>query len=346
MSTLSRKVLSGTGRAGGSFIVAAGQSQVTSGLYVYDHRNPGNISVADSNTDRAYQAAAFRPDGKYIAAGTTIVDSPNLYIFDFTSFTSLSIADTIDLAGPALRPKRPINRLHWSPDGNYLAVAVGADADPSIDDLFLIDCTDPTNISISDSVKIGARDVRFTPDGKYLVVGGSATSGITLYDVSTPGTLAVADVYEDSSQTRVSVNFDGSRIAVSGGDKIVYLLDHSTPGTLSLISTYTTDLDVFHDLAFTATGDQIMCVGQKSTELTRELLNIAPNGTMTLEQKYSRVGNTITYAVDFSPDGLQVVFGDASAGVQLLDFSPPNSLTATDSDSDPGQTFDVSFSLV
>jgi hypothetical protein len=351
MSTLSRKVLSGTGRAGGSFIAAAGGS----GLYVYDHRNPGNISVADSNTANAYQTAAFRPDGKYIAAGTNIAGSPNLYIFDFTSFTSLSVADTFDLNGPSNRPKRKVERVRWSPDGKYLAVAMDWEPDSGFDELYLMDCTDPTNISISDSVdRIGAVfDLAFTPNGDYLAA--STSQGLALYDTTTAGTLTLSDSYEGlgTFNYAVAVNFDGTRIALgriqgSSADR-VYLFDHSTPGTLSLLSSFNNfgTFDAVRGLAFTADGSQLMCAVETSptTANVLRLLNVASDGTLSLERTYSVAGLSAGIGVNFSPDGLQMVLGGFNS-VRLFDFSPPNSLTQTDSSNAPGQTFDVSFSLV
>lgn len=344
MSGLSRKLLSGAGNAGGSFIVSAGTGFTQNGLCVYDHRSPGTISILDNDAARSYSTAAFRPDGKYIAAGTGAGETPSLYIFDFTSFASLSVADTIDFSGPVARPDRIARTVRWSPNGNYLAITFNRETDSGFSEIFLVNCSDPASVSVSASIDgDGGYDLAFTPNGDYLAA--TTDAGLSLIDLTTAGSMTVADSYSlGTFNYAVAMNFNGTRIAVGRASSTVYLFDHSTPGTLSLLSTFTGNLDSVRGLAFTPNGKQLMCVGQSSSEYTRELLNVADDGTMTREQRYSTPGTSLAYKVDFSPDGLQVVFADAG-GIKLCDFTPPSSVVQTDSESTP-QAFDASFSLV
>jgi len=116
----------------------------------------------------------------------------------------------------------------------------------------------------------------------------------------------------------------------------VTLLDHTTPGSLSLATTYTISGIAFgDDIAFSPDGNYI-AVGHSGTPgLT--LLDHTTPGSLSLATTYSL---STAGGVSFSPDGLYLAVGHTLAPYfTLLDHSTPGSLSvaATYTLSDDGQ---------
>lgn len=322
MSLLSRKLMSESA-VGGSYIVFARQQSVE----VVDNTNPDQPSLLTSVLpDGGARSADFRPDGKYIAVGDS---ASTVRMYDFSSRTSLTLVDTLQIPASPLRPDRLLYGLRWSPDMKYVAVGVERESDAA--ELYLLDCTDPTNISISDELEMNTTiwAMEYSPRGDYLVI--TTNAGITTIDTSTPGSLSILDTYNlGTFNEGLALSENGNLAAVSGNRDAVLLFDLSNPNAISLISSNPSTIDLSYDLAFSETEDKIFEVGLETSgdpRITKVLYNIAADKTLTVEQTYT-TSTVSTYGVAFSPDGTQIAFIDTFRNI-VYNFSPPNSLAET-----------------
>jgi WD40 repeat protein len=121
------------------------------------------------------------------------------------------------------------------------------------------------------------------------------------------------------------------------------LLDHTTPGSVSLAATYTTaGSGSSNGVAFSPDGDYIAVVLSTSS-LT--LLDHTTPGSVSLAATYSLAGTG--YGVAFSPDGDYIAVAHGSSPrFTLLDHTTPGSvsLAATYSVTGVGTGFGVAFS--
>ena len=154
------------------------------GLTAVTSVNPGDAQEHDT-----VYTVAWSLDGKYLAVGGRINyptgDTLYLYYFDRVAQT-LQQVDSINPGGGSQADR--VQTIAWSPDGKYLAVG-GRINYPTGDTLYLyyfdrvaqtlqqVDSINPGGGSQSDTVYTAA----WSPDGKYLAVGGNITSADDLY---------------------------------------------------------------------------------------------------------------------------------------------------------------------
>jgi len=138
----------------------------------------------------------------------------------------------------------------------------------------------------------------------------------------------------------------GSYIATAhtGGPRFT-LLDHTTPGSLSLAATYTTDATTSgFDAEFSPDGNYIAFSFNSSGVQDRfALLDHTTPGSVSLASSY-QVGGAAT-SVSFSPDGDYIAVAVLTANnVTLLDHTTPGSVSLADTYALPGGGNAVSFS--
>ncbi len=172
-----------------------GEDDSDSGLELRVYRfdlvpTPTLISVVSKDEgSSSVLALAWRPDGKYLAVGTSANPNPGdpnigsgheiqVYRFDTISTPQLVGVVSEDEGGVN------VNSLSWSPDGNYLAVGTAAGpnpGDPGIDaghelQVYKFDVTSVptlTGCASKDEGGDGVYQVAWRQDGKYLAVGTS-----------------------------------------------------------------------------------------------------------------------------------------------------------------------------
>lgn len=143
------------------------------------------------SSSATYNAVAFEPvTGDYIAAVNS-ANTPRFILFDHTTPGSLTVGTTYAIGAD------PIS-VNWSPDGNYIAVAlrgyIGAGNQPYIN---LLDHTTPGTISLAATYSLSnvATNARFSPDGNYIAVTWYSTPFFAILDHTTPGSLSLATTY-------------------------------------------------------------------------------------------------------------------------------------------------------
>ncbi len=243
----------------------------------------------DDGTGDTVLALDWSPDGKYVAVGGTISGTTNndllVYRFDRPS----EVLTLVTSANPDLGSTGDtVNTVAWSPDGNYLAVGGAISGTTFNNDLFIyrfdnvndflssVTSVNPGGGSNADTVNA----VDWTPDGKYLAVGGTilGTTGNDLYvyqfDRVAETLTQVASVNPDAGGTSDSV------FAVNWSPDGIYL---AAGGTIS----GTTNDDLF------------VYTFNPSTGFLSQIVAVAPAGSTT---------NPIN-TVQWSPDGNYLAVG-------------------------------------
>lgn len=199
-----------------------------------DHTTPGTLTLAATYTRAAgCRGGDFSPNGDYIclsSSGGTLIT-----LLDHTTPGSVSLATTYTIYDDSYG-------VAFSPDNNYIAVCGKTT-------FTLLDHTTPGTLSLSATYNVGAfiqsYGADFSPDGNYLAI---TSSRVVLLDHTTPGSLSIATSYViagiPATVTSRGIKFSptGDYIAVSSapssGTSKINLLDHTTPGTLTLAATY------------------------------------------------------------------------------------------------------------
>ncbi len=177
----------------------------------------------------------WSPNGIYLAAAGTVGGATNndLFIYKFDRTTE-TLAEIISLNPDGGSTSDDMRALNWSPDGHYLAVGgavgdtTGADLliykfDQSRETLTQVTSVNPDGGSTGDIVE----SINWSPDGKYLAVGGTidgATGNDLLvysFDRGTATLTPVASVNPDGGSTNETIftvqwSPDGMYLAAAG----------------------------------------------------------------------------------------------------------------------------------
>ena len=267
----------------------------------------------------AAAAGAGETTGSYIAVASR--SSPYFTLLDHTTPGSLSLATTFNVGAQSFD-------TDFTPDGNYIAVA-------ELSQVTLLDHTTPGSVSLATTYNTGPNGLNFSYDGNYLVCSVNI-SGVVLLDHTTPGSLSLAATYATvivsgaPRPTAVAFSPDDNYIAATSlsfsGPTIFTLIDHTTPGSMSLAATYITNKYYLRGVASDPTGDYIAVVNGGSSGATDNLilLDHTTPGSLSLATTYNAAGSL---SVDFSPDGKYLVFGRTNGIVTLLDHTTPGSLS-------------------
>lgn len=204
-----------------------------------DHTTPGSVFLAATYTlFSTGDGVAFSKSGNYIAVGhqTSSPGSTSFVLLDHTTPGSVSLSATYSLSFSGKIPD-------FSPDDNYIVIP-----NQLSPNLTLLDHTTPGSVSLAATYTTFGDGVQavFSPDGNYIAVGIGSSAVLTLLDHTTPGSLSLAATYNLAASGfgyGVSFSPDGLYLAAtsSGSTGIparVSLLDHSSPGSLSIAATY------------------------------------------------------------------------------------------------------------
>ncbi len=148
-------------------------SRLTPFITIYQRSGTTFTKLADPGTipSTSSLGGAFSPNGEFIVIG----NSGTLFIYQITGSTFTSITAPSFTGGA-------INKLAWSPDGQYLCVT--GDSTPYINIFQRVDKTftklaDPS--TIPNNVAYG---VAWSPDGKFLAVGEGSSPYMIIYSIS------------------------------------------------------------------------------------------------------------------------------------------------------------------
>ncbi|RKU21633.1 hypothetical protein C6499_21790 [Candidatus Poribacteria bacterium] len=263
------------------------------------------------------QGVAFSPDGRHLAAegsdGNVIV-----WLLDVATRTTVSGTYVHDDADN-------INSIAYSPDGNYVAVAV---------DLQWAFLWDLNSGSVWGWGKLGASevyDVAFSPDGRYLTTGND-NGDLTLWEVSSwwDDDVTSTDYKPGGNVRSVAFSPDGRYLAADGYD-----------GSSTYVNIYNVDTGRVewqinsgnvYAIAFSPNGEYI-ALGDNDGVIT--FYSIGTNPTHVGEITAS--GEVLDLA--WSPNGTLISDGRDVWNVTQPTPDPPDN---TDTNQDPDVT--VSFS--
>lgn len=318
------------GPTGGSYLITGGSGKT---IQLFDHTTPGTLTSAATYTQgqNIVYGVCFSPDGAYAAAGGAF-SAAQVTLLTRTTPSSLTFAATYNCAGAYVGQ----NALKFSPDSNYIV----AGTNDSNAEITLLNHTTPGTLSLSTTYNTNGTggatySTDFSSDGDYIVVGGSAPGGgnpqIFLLNHTTPGSLSLSTTYTVGNSNAFNCVFspDDTYIACSilrdsGGANVSFvLLNHSTPGSLSLATTYATSNPGGSAIygcswspngSYIATGGFVTVSGQNICIVT--LLSHTA-GTVSLAATYqvgdSASGNGSQYT-EFSPDGKYIAANGRTSG--------------------------------
>jgi WD40 repeat protein len=309
------------GGVGGSYLLVTAFNKVA----LLDHTTPGTLTSAATYSIGVNfaQGADFSPDGGYVALGGT-TSSAVIKLLTRTTPSTLTFATTYTCAGANVT----FNDISFSPDSDYIAVGTNS----STAEITLLNHTTPGSLSLATTYNIignsAARSVDFSPDGNYLVVGASWTSDnptITLLDHSTPGSLSFSATYYTGFANNVHAAFfspDGNYIAcnqtpsVFGTLNAFVLLNHTTPGSLSLATTYALsnpDNSVAQGCSWSPDGAYIALGSWISGGTATLTLLSHTAGTVSFAATY-QTGYSSALGMAFSPDGNYIAASGTTNG--------------------------------
>ena len=171
--------------------VAVGGAGITGGysggnqfqIFEFDRSDNSLTPVAGmlSNSNDVVNSVNWSPDGHYVAiGGNTITDGypggNQFQIFEFDRSNN----HLTPVAGILSNSNDFVHSVNWSPDGRYIAIG-GNDVVENSGDQFQIFTFDRSNNSLtsvsgslSDSADDFVNSVDWSPDGQYVVIGGSS----------------------------------------------------------------------------------------------------------------------------------------------------------------------------
>lgn len=266
-----------------------------SGVTLLNHSS-GSVSLATtySLSGTAY-TPSFTPDGNYLAVAHSA--SPYFTLLNHTTPGTLSLAATYTVAGPAYG-------CNVSPTGDYIAVANGTNAPY----FTLLDHTTPGSVSLAATYTLSSSGYStvFSPSGEYIAVGSVNSPFFTLLNHTVPGTVSLATTYVlrgavDPGAT-MAFSPDGNYISTAhygdaGSPPFYTLLDHTTPGTVTLAATYAI-ANAGQGTAFSPDGKYIGIAHYFGPRFT--LLNHSA-GAVSLASSYTFTANP-AFCCAFSPN--------------------------------------------
>ncbi len=250
--------------------------------------------ILTSNSD--YIDIDYSPSGEFVV---TVEDGQFVRKWNSTTF--------VNALSVSLGSSNTGTSVAYSPDGNYIAAGISNDAI----NIWYADTFLSLNGEISVDVGSGdqVHDVEFSPDNKYLAVtigrsGNQGTNGQTkMINVST----GLQDAtYNPSNENRfydAAFSPDGSMIAMGGnGDWFIV----NTSSGAQAYSNAGPSASV-NGIAWSPDGNYIaLCIGYDSGNSKIQLMKVSGN---TWIQQWIVTHTSSCYAVEFSPDGSQVVYG-------------------------------------
>jgi WD40 repeat protein len=265
-----------------------------------NHTIPGTVSLAATYTLPGSASiigggVAFSPDGNYIAVGHAV--TPYFTLLNHTIPGTLSLAATY--ASPYI-----VGGVSFSNSGDTIAFINSPGKFGSR--ITLLDHSTPGTVSYvstytyTSASTAGLTFSGWTSDDSYVVCGGGGSVFLL-----TPA-LAIAASYAtgltgESWYLQIAITPNNNYIAASGNLSPYFaLLDHTTPGSLSLATTYTGSGAMSGGHDFSPDGNYL-AVGQNPSPYFI-LLNHTTPGSLSLATTYTLSGISQFNDVAFSPN--------------------------------------------
>jgi WD40 repeat protein/serine/threonine protein kinase len=275
----------------GRLLAWAGGDDYTIKIWDADTGDPLYTLVGESTAFHpCIQCLAFRPDGKFLAAGSWDF---KVTVWDLTTRRPVWSREI---------PGEEFYRVAYSPDGRLLAAAGGHHFNGRPSDIILFDAASGKEIRRLKGHTKSVLGLAFSPDGRRLA-SGSEDLTVKLWDVAT-GKEAITLYGHVDSIWDVAFSPDGNRLASAGADGSVRIWD-ATPledeGGEEL-RTFRGHNQEVYCLAFSSDGNRLASGGE---DLTARIWDVASGKLLhKLEAFTERVE-----ALAFSPDDLWLATG-------------------------------------
>lgn len=304
------------GGVGGSYVAYAGDS----GVKILDHTTPGSLSLLSTVITQVRNCCAFSPSGShlYVASGSS------LYVYDVTDPSSPTWVTNIGGG-------TDIKYMAFSPDGNYL-VTTGKYVNTTFSSYDVSDIENPVLLqNYTPPYGSDGNGISFTPDGSYFAVGSNSSPYVWLFDFSNPSSFSpqVATYNTGENAGKVDFSADGDYLLVANGNAYFTLLDHTTPGTLSLADSLSANAR--YAARFNPDNTYVVGGGYGSGNIVLAEVTAAGDLAASISDSYTTGGNFVR-DVCFSPDGQYILAASISTSeVLLLDHTTPGSLSLSSS---------------
>jgi WD40 repeat protein len=274
----------------------------TTSLSKLTHRATGNVGSMTKDI-------SWSSDGRYLAfVGNNVLQKTNLVVceLDGTTLTITTSKYYLIAIGVA-----------WSPDVNYLAV-VGHYSVEGIYNNVTVYSWDGSILTSLDTKDVGGGgyvySASWSPDGRYLAIGGSGTIGDVIVYSWDGSTLTSVDTKDHGTVAKsVSWSPDGRYLVVGGNnsssDIIVYSWDGST-----LTSVDTKDHGTEAKSVSWSPDGRYLAVGGDNG--SSDIIVYGWNGS-TLTSLDTKDHGSAVISVSWSPDGRYLVAGDSDVTYNL-----------------------------
>jgi WD40 repeat protein len=253
-------------------------------VYCFDGKSLVPVTSQSYGNDRYVRSVSWSPDGIYLAVGGVAPSS------DDTGFTYDQIRiyrfNGSALTAVTSQPYRTsysssvVHSVSWSPNGQYLVIggyapaAIGGFSNSDVLRLYSFNGSTLTPVT-SKNYGLTVRSISWSPDGRYVAVGGNSPSDnneiqVYRFDRSLLTSITSQDYGTSGVVYAVSFSQSGKYLAIGGKyasnnnelwiDTCQYINDTSEPanpitfGNSSLGSTYDLDVNILSGARVEITG--------------------------------------------------------------------------------------------
>jgi WD40 repeat protein/class 3 adenylate cyclase len=260
---------------------------------VWDVATGKTVHIFIEDAKHTFLGVDYSPDGKHILVASDDKDN-EVRLWDAVTWEQVRVFNYGTPIG--------VQAVAFSPDGK--TIATGED-----NIVVLWDVATGQSISKLSGFRDFINDIKFSPDGKFLLAGGGDTTP-RLWDVATGKTVRVFGGIRSVVQ-QVAFTSDGKFVVTVGNDKVVQVWSLQTsPGGM----VFAGHSKAVRKASFSPDGKRVVTA---SDDFTARIWDSASGQTLMILRGHTKA---VTDAV-FSPDGKMVLTASADKTARLWDVA-------------------------